>query len=54
MRVRMDDGSEQEVGPGTAVTIPPGHDAWIVGDEPCTMLDFSGAEQYARGASRGS
>jgi hypothetical protein len=51
MHVRMDDGSEQEVGPGTAVTIPPGHDAWIVGDEACTMLDFSGAEQYAKGAS---
>jgi quercetin dioxygenase-like cupin family protein len=53
MHVRMDDGSEQEVGPGTAVTIPPGHDAWIVGDEPCTMLDFSGADQYAKGASQG-
>src|ERR687898_3610723 len=51
MHVRMDDGSEQEVGPGTAVTIPPGHDAWIVGDEACTMLDFSRAEQYAKGDS---
>ena len=47
--VRMDDGSEQEIGPGDAVTIPPGHDAWTVGDEACTMLDFSGAEQYAKG-----
>ena len=53
MHVRMDDGAEQELGPGDAVTIPPGHDAWIVGDEPCVMLDFSGAEQYAKGASQG-
>jgi quercetin dioxygenase-like cupin family protein len=53
MHVRMDDGSEQEVGPGDAVTIPPGHDAWIIGDEACTMLDFSGAERYAKGASQG-
>ena len=33
--------------------IPPGHDAWTVGDEACTMLDFSGADQYAKGASQG-
>ena len=51
--VRMDDGSEQEIGPGDAVAIPPGHDAWTVGDEACTMLDFSGADQYAKGASEG-
>ncbi|QIN80709.1 cupin domain-containing protein [Rubrobacter marinus] len=48
LHVRMDDGSEGELGPGDAMTIPPGHDAWTVGDEPCTMLDFSGAERYAR------
>lgn len=53
MHVRMDDGAEQEVGPGYAVTIPPGHDAWTVGDEPCTILDFSGAERYAKDASQG-
>ena len=51
--VRMDDGSEQEIGPGDAVAIPPGHDAWTVGDEACTMLDFSGADRYAKGASQG-
>jgi quercetin dioxygenase-like cupin family protein len=49
--VRMDDGSEQEIGPGDAVAIPPGHDAWTVGDEACTMLDFSGADQYAKASS---
>ncbi len=53
MKVAMDDGTEREFGPGDAGTIPPGHDAWIEGDEPCVWLDFAGAEQYAKGASRG-
>lgn len=53
MHVRMDDGSEIEIGPDDAVVIPPGHDAWVLGDESCVMLDFSGADQYAKGASQG-
>ena len=53
MTVRMDDGSEHEFGPDEALVIPPGHDAWIVGDEPAVVLDFAGAEQYAKGASQG-
>lgn len=53
MQVRMDDGAELALSPGDAVTIPPGHDAWVLGDEPCVMLDFSGADQYAKGASEG-
>jgi hypothetical protein len=48
MKVAMDDGSEGEVGPGDSCAIPPGHDAWTVGDEPCVMVDVSGMEQYAR------
>lgn len=51
MRVRMDDGSEHEFAPEDALVIPPGHDAWIVGDETCVVLDFSGAGQYAKGVS---
>jgi hypothetical protein len=27
--------------------MPPGHDAWIVGDEPCVLLDFGGLKGYA-------
>ena len=46
----MDDGSEEEFGPGDAVVIPPGHDAWIVGDEPCVILDLARADEYATGA----
>ncbi len=48
MKVVMDDGIEAEVGPGSAAVIPPGHDAWIVGDEPCVFIDFTGAAQYAK------
>ncbi len=40
MRVMMDDGSESEIGPGDVFTIAPGHDAEVVGDEPCVMLDI--------------
>ena len=37
------DGAEIQVGAGDAVVIPPGHDAWVVGDEPCELVDFSPA-----------
>ena len=48
MHVVMDDGSEGECGPGDAISIPPGHDAWTVGDEPCVMVDFGQIENYAK------
>lgn len=51
MHVVMDDGQETDVGPGDYVVIPPGHDAWTLGNEPCVMLDVGGIENYAR-ASR--
>jgi quercetin dioxygenase-like cupin family protein len=38
--VHMDDGTEAVAGPGNAVAISPGHDGWVVGDEPCVMLDW--------------
>ena len=44
----MDDGSELDFGPGDVVAIPPGHDAWVVGDEACVVLDFAGMSQYAK------
>ena len=42
-RVRMDDGEEVEFGPLEVGDIPPGHDAWVVGDEPVHILDFAGS-----------
>src|SRR5690349_7261999 len=35
--VRMDGGEEVEAGPNDVVDIPPGHDAWVVGDEPLVI-----------------
>lgn len=48
MRIRMDDGSEEEFGPGDVGYIPPGHNAWVVGDEPFVGIDFTGMETYAK------
>jgi uncharacterized cupin superfamily protein len=47
MHVVMDDGTEIEFGPGDAVWVAPGHDAWVVGDEPYVGLDFMGAAHFA-------
>lgn len=46
--VRMDDGSEMEFGPGDVSLLPPGHDAWVVGNEPVIVIDVSGMGEYAR------
>jgi len=48
MRVVMADGKEMESGPGDVAVIPPGHDAWVVGDEPVVVVDWGGAANYAR------
>ena len=40
--VRMDDGEEVAFEPGDVMDIPPGHDAWVVGDEPAVLIDFAG------------
>ena len=41
MRFRMEDGAEAEAAAGDVYLIPPGHDAWVVGDQPCAALDLS-------------
>ena len=41
MKIVMDDRSEMDLGPGDAYVIEPGHDAWIVGSEPCVLVDVS-------------
>jgi mannose-6-phosphate isomerase-like protein (cupin superfamily) len=43
----MDDGTEVVMEPGDLFAIPPGHDSWVVGDEPYVSLHFLGAEDYA-------
>ena len=48
MVIRMDDGEQTEFGPGDFMTVAPGHDAWIVGDEPCVVIDWQGVADYAK------
>ena len=40
--VQMADGEYVEIEPGEVFDVPPGHDAWVVGDEPAVLLDFLG------------
>jgi len=48
LHVVMDDGSAQEFGPGDVAHIPPGHDAWVVGNDPVVIVDISGMRDYAK------
>ena len=48
LRVQMSDGTELEVGPGDVFELPPGHDAWVVGDEPWVSVDFEAMRAYGR------
>ena len=44
----MEDGSEFDLGPGDVSLLPPGHDAWVVGEEPVVVVDWHGASNYAK------
>ena len=46
--IQMLDGSSLEIGPGDVFEVPPGHDAWVVGDEPWVSVDFEAMRTYAR------
>ena len=50
MKVRMDDGTEIERWPGDTAVVPPGHDVWVVGDEPCVSIDFTGMKDFSKKA----
>src|SRR5215212_10634162 len=50
IRVETPDGTELEIAPGDVFEIPPGHDAWVVGDEPWVSVDFEQMRGYARDA----
>lgn len=41
MIVRDPEGAEIEIGPGDGFEVAPGHDAWVIGNEPCVALDFT-------------
>ncbi len=41
MTIQADDGTEVTITPGDGYRIEPGHDGWVVGSEPCVLVDFS-------------
>ena len=48
LRIRTSGGEEFDARPGQVTTLPSGHDAWVVGDEPVVVVDWWGASHYAR------
>jgi quercetin dioxygenase-like cupin family protein len=49
VHVLMADGSEFDLGPGDVAVLPPGHDAWVVGDEAVVAVDWAGASRWGGG-----
>jgi hypothetical protein len=45
--VAMKDGTERVMNPGEFFYVPPGHDSWVVGDEPYVSLHIMGSDEYA-------
>jgi hypothetical protein len=48
LRIRTGDGTEFDAVPGQVTSLPAGHDAWVVGDEPVVVVDWYGASEYAK------
>jgi len=48
LHIVMDNGTEFDVSAGDTMVIPPGHDAWVVGDEPFVAIDVTGMTRYAQ------
>lgn len=50
----MDDGTGVDLGPGDVYSIPAGHDAWVVGDDPVQTLDWGPVANEPRNESIGA
>jgi len=48
IKVRMQDGTEKTISAGESYTIPPGHDAWVEGDQPFVGIEVMSADVYAK------
>jgi hypothetical protein len=49
MHIEHEDGTSTDIGSGEAYLIKPGHEAWVVGDEPFVTVEFKSAGEYAKG-----
>jgi class 3 adenylate cyclase len=45
--VQLRDGRTLEFGPNDVFDVPPGHDGWTVGDEPCVQIEWAGLYTFA-------
>ena len=50
--IKMKDGTEFDIGPGDVASVPPGHDAWVVGEEPTVGIEFVGARIATEGSKK--
>jgi mannose-6-phosphate isomerase-like protein (cupin superfamily) len=48
IRITFDSGETIELKAGDVVYAPPGHDAWVLGNEPVVALEITGAADYAK------
>ncbi len=48
MHIEGDDGTTADVTAGEAMSIPPGHDAWVLGSEPCIVFDIASAKTWGK------
>jgi class 3 adenylate cyclase len=43
-----DEGIERTIGPGGLYDVQPGHDGWVVGEEPCVCIEFHGVREWGK------
>lgn len=48
LKVRMKDGTEKTLSAGESYTIPPGHDAWVEGNQPFVGIEVMSADVFAK------
>ena len=48
LRIRLQDGSESDIGPMSLMDIPAGHDAWVIGEEPAETIGWTGAKEWLK------
>ena len=52
LRIKMNEEMEVDCRAGDISLVPPGHDAWVVGNEPVVIVDFQGMANYAKPATK--
>jgi class 3 adenylate cyclase len=47
-QILSDEGIERTIGPREAFDLQPGHDGWVVGEEPCIFIEFHGVRDWGK------